>query len=72
MTAIREARERLGWTQRELARRCGLSQAHISRIEGPYSNIPLHTLLAVLAAMDMQLVVEQRIGPTLYRREVTT
>lgn len=30
---LREARERLGWSQRELARRCGIGEVQVSRYE---------------------------------------
>lgn len=35
---LRELRERLGWSQRELARRCGLGESFINRYESGISD----------------------------------
>lgn len=51
--AIRERRIDLGWTQTELAKRTGISQADISRLENGHLDARWSTiqrLLAVLAA----------------------
>ncbi len=49
--AIRKARERAGFTQKELARRIGTKQSGISRVEsGVYRSIPSLGFLQKIAA----------------------
>lgn len=53
--ALRAIRVRKGWRQRDLARRAGVSQATVSRIErGGLSGVPLGTLRAVATALEAQ------------------
>lgn len=55
-TMVKEARQRKGWTQGELAARCGVTQSYISQIErGEKYNVPLETLQALAAALDLSL-----------------
>src|SRR4051794_32203061 len=54
---LREARQRHGLDQRELAERAGTSQAQISRIERGESSPRFATVERLLRAMDEQLVV---------------
>jgi transcriptional regulator with XRE-family HTH domain len=56
--AIRALRRKRGWTQAELAERCGLSQSTISDIEGglAFSSTP-DTLTRVVGALGARLLV---------------
>jgi transcriptional regulator with XRE-family HTH domain len=55
---IRAMRERAGWSQAELARRCGTSQNAISRLESPnYGRPSITTLKKIAGAFDVALVV---------------
>lgn len=49
------ARHTMGFTQGELAARCGVSQAVISRLESGCSNARIGTLLKVLSALGQTL-----------------
>jgi HTH-type transcriptional regulator/antitoxin HipB len=57
-TIIQRARKKRGWTQTQLAERVGLRQATISIIESGATPAKLDSILAVLAALDLEL----RIG----------
>jgi HTH-type transcriptional regulator/antitoxin HipB len=57
---IRVARRRKGWSQTDLAKRAGLRQETISIIETGYASTKLHNLLAILAALDLELQIAQR------------
>lgn len=57
---IREARERAGLTQSELAQRLETSQSTIARLESTRSNPRLATLERTLAATGTQLEVSLR------------
>lgn len=48
---LRRLREARGWSQRELARRCGLTQQTARHLEGPDANPTLRTLEAIAAAL---------------------
>lgn len=53
---VRAIRQRRGWTQRELARRAGVSDTLISRVErGQAGNCSIHTLLGILRPLEAQL-----------------
>ena len=55
---VRVMRECAGWSQAELARRCGTSQNAISRIESPgYGHYSVTTLKKIAAVFDVALVV---------------
>ena len=57
--AIRAARLRVPWSQHTLARRCGLSQSSISRLEaGKAPTVRVSRLAHVLMALDARLVIE--------------
>jgi len=58
-TAIREARERAGLTQAELAARAGTSQATLSAYEHGRKRPSLDTLERLLAATGARLAIEQ-------------
>lgn len=57
---IRVARKRKGWSQTDLAKRAGLRQDAISIIETGYGSLKLHNLLAILAALDLELQIAPR------------
>lgn len=59
--AIRRARHAAGMTQAELARRAGLSQSNIARLEDPDHNPTLDTLERVAAALDADLLIDVRL-----------
>ena len=57
---IRNARKHKALSQKELASMVGLRQENISMIENGYASTKLHNLLAVLAALDLELQVSVR------------
>lgn len=59
-THIRRNRKRLGLSQRELGDRAGLRQETISLIENGNAATRMDTMLAVLAALDLELAIGSR------------
>lgn len=59
-TIIQRARKKRGWTQMALAERAGLRQATISLIESGDKPAKLASILAVLAALDLEFRVGAR------------
>ena len=57
---VRQARERMGITQAELARRIGSTQPAIARLEAGGSAPSFDTLRCIAAALGLELVVELR------------
>lgn len=57
---VRRARKHRGWSQSELAERVGTRQATISLIETGNPATRFDTLLALLAALDLELQVAPR------------
>ena len=57
---IRTARKNKYWTQADLARNTSLQQRQISVIENGYSSTKLHTLLEILAVLDLDLQIVSR------------
>lgn len=57
---IRRARKQRGWSQSLLAERVGVRQGTISLIETGNPAARLDTLLAILAALDLELQVASR------------
>ncbi|PZX04999.1 helix-turn-helix protein [Celeribacter halophilus] len=57
---IQRTRKARGWTQMQLAEQAGLRQATISIIESGDRPAKLDTILAVLAALDLEFRVEPR------------
>jgi ribosome-binding protein aMBF1 (putative translation factor) len=55
IAAIIEARKNSGLTQKELAKRTGIAQGDISKIENANANPSLDTLKRLAAGMDMRL-----------------
>lgn len=61
-TQIKALRQDRGWSQAELARRCGMAQARISRLEDPtYGRYSIATLKRIAGAFDAALMI--RFGP---------
>ncbi len=54
-TRIREERERVGISQRELARRIGLSASMISQLESGQSKPSVSTLYAIVTELGVSL-----------------
>ncbi|MCW5620373.1 MAG: helix-turn-helix domain-containing protein [Burkholderiales bacterium] len=59
-TIIRRSRKRLGLSQSALGERVGLRQETISLIETGNPAARLDTILAVLAALDLELQIAMR------------
>jgi len=58
--AIRRARKKRGMSQSELGEKAGLRQETISLIENGNPAAKLETILAVIAALDLELQVHVR------------
>jgi HTH-type transcriptional regulator/antitoxin HipB len=59
-TIIQRARKKRDWTQMQLAERAGLRQATISMIESGEKPAKLESILAILAALDLELRIGAR------------
>ncbi len=59
-TIIRNARKARGWSQRVLGEKAGIRQGTVSQIETGAPLARLDTILAVLAALDLQFQVTDR------------
>ena len=57
---IQRARKRRAWSQMQLSERAGLRQATISMIESGEKPAKLETILAVLAALDLEFRIGRR------------
>jgi HTH-type transcriptional regulator / antitoxin HipB len=57
---IRRARKALGWSQTRLGDKVGLGQDTISLLETGNSAAKLSTVLAVLAALDLEIRIAPR------------
>jgi HTH-type transcriptional regulator / antitoxin HipB len=57
---IRTARKRKNLSQRDLASKIALRQEQISIIENGYESTKLHTLLAICAALDLDVQIVPR------------
>ncbi|MBI5881762.1 MAG: helix-turn-helix domain-containing protein [Elusimicrobia bacterium] len=53
----RLVRERLGMTQAQLAKRCGLPQSHIAKIESGTVDLQIGTLQRIFRALSCRLVL---------------
>jgi HTH-type transcriptional regulator/antitoxin HipB len=58
--AIRQARREKNLTQADLAMRSGVWQETISKVEAGRGGAKLDTILALLAALDLELLVRTR------------
>ena len=63
-TIIQRARKQRNWTQSDLAERAGLRQGTISVIEKGDKPAKLDSILAVLAALDLEFRVGERAKGT--------
>lgn len=50
---IRNLRIKKGWSQEELAARCGLHRSHMGEIERGQSNMTMSTLIAVVQTLEV-------------------
>lgn len=57
---IRNIRIKLGYTQKETAKKLGVIQQYISRIENGHENVSVDTLKRIADVFDKKLVVELR------------
>ncbi|MBQ6784520.1 MAG: helix-turn-helix transcriptional regulator, partial [Clostridia bacterium] len=58
MSTIILRRQELGWSQRELAKRCGMPQSSIARMETGVNFPRVDTLAKVLRELGLTLVVQ--------------
>jgi transcriptional regulator with XRE-family HTH domain len=58
--ALKEAREKRGWSQRDLASRVGIAQRHISGIESGKIVPRYDTLLELVRMLDRDLIMVPR------------
>lgn len=61
--SVSEARKALGWSQRELAERAGVSRPTVARIEAG-QQVRVGTLNAVAAALGMHVEISVQQGRT--------
>ena len=57
---LKETRENMGLSQRELSARTGVPQSHISKIEGGNVNLRLSSLVAIARALELELALIPR------------
>lgn len=58
--SIKQARKDKGLTQRELGKRVGLPQSHISKIEGGTVDVQLSSLVEIARALDLEVKLVPR------------
>lgn len=59
-SALRRAREEKGLSQRELGRKAGVPQGHISKIENGAVDLRVSSLVALARALDLELALVPR------------
>lgn len=57
---LREAREKQGFSQRELSALAGVPQSHISKIESGNVDLRLSSLAAIANTLDLELILAPR------------
>jgi HTH-type transcriptional regulator/antitoxin HipB len=60
--SLRRRRKLFGWSQEELGRRSGVKQENLSAIENGAEGVRLGTIFRLLAALDLELSVRQRLA----------
>ena len=64
--ALRKAREAKGLSQRELGKKAGVPQGHISKIENGTVDLRLSSLVALARTLDLELaLVPRKVVPAL-------
>ena len=58
--AVRRHRRALGWSQSDLGSKAGLRQATISTLESGEPGTRLRTLVNVMAALELEMVIQDR------------
>lgn len=58
--AIQRRRKQLQLTQMDLSKKTGLSQKTLSNLEVESAGVKLKTLMDVLAALDLEMVIQKR------------
>lgn len=58
--ALKKARQEKGWSQRELAQKTGLPQAHISKIENGHVDLQLSSLIQLARVLDLECLLVPR------------
>ena len=54
---LREARQRKGFSQRELSAKSGVPQSHISKIESGSVDLRVSSLIALARVLDLELML---------------
>ncbi len=63
---LREAREAKGLSQRELGKKAGVPQGHISKIENGAVDLRLSSLVALARTLDLELeLVPRKVVPAI-------
>lgn len=62
--ALREARKKKGLSQVQAGRSVGMDQPTVSKVEQGNSGTRLDTLFRLLAALDLELVLQPRQAPS--------
>jgi transcriptional regulator with XRE-family HTH domain len=52
---IRSLRTKKGWSQEELAARCGLHRSHMGEIERGQSNVTMSTLISIVQTLEVSV-----------------
>lgn len=61
LTSFKEAREKKGLTQEELATKANINRTTLSKIESGLRNATIETLSRIASALDLQLEVKLRV-----------
>jgi HTH-type transcriptional regulator/antitoxin HipB len=67
--ALKRRRKLLGWSQTELAHRSGVQQKNLSAIENGVQGVRMATLFKVMAAMNLEVVIQDRPIVSLAHKE---
>ena len=76
LKSLREARQRKGFSQRELSAKSGLPQSHISKIESGAVDLRVSSLVALARVLDLELelvpkkAVPKKALPNSYRHQL--